>query len=271
MNTEANNTQAAINAGKQLLAPQEITVGKTPFLVTHKDANVKSLEENLDNPLHLKEKLNLHDAKSFIEYFNNFANEDSHIFVNMDHAKFKAIIDYHSDTETPHHGHHTLEYTCPKTPEWSKWLRFDGEKMDQTDFALFIEDNLQEIVTPDGAVMLEIAASLQSKNNASFSSATRLDNGETQFAYKEDIESSAGVNGQLAIPSKIELALQPFQGSDTYKVEARFRYRIRNGALTMWYDIIRPHKILEDAVQDTFKAINEGKTKGHILMGDCPK
>lgn len=267
---EQHNTEAAIEAGKQLMKPEVIDINGVPTLVTHRDALVTSFADRTVAPQALKQNVILHDAPSFLEYFNEFADDHSYIFVDLEEAKFKAIIDYHKDSDNPRWNRHTVTYQCPKTPEWSKWLHYSGTKMDQVEFALFIEDNLKEIVNPQGAEMLEIAASLQSKNNANFSSATRLDNGETQFSYKEAIESSAGVNGQLSIPSKIELGLAPFQGTDAYKVEARFRYRVSHGSLTMWYDIIRPHRIIEDAVKDTFESIKQGKKGGFILMGDCP-
>jgi uncharacterized protein YfdQ (DUF2303 family) len=262
--------EAALEAGKELMKPEVIDVNGIPTLVVHKSAQVSSFPERTEAPQALIQNVILHDATSFLEYFNEFADDHSYIFVDLKTAKFKAIIDYHKDSSSPRWNRHTVTYQCPKTPEWSKWIENSGSKMDQVEFALFIEDNLAEIAKPTGAEMLEIASSLQSKNNASFSSATRLDNGETQFNYKEDIETSAGVNGQLNIPAKIELGLAPFQGTDAYKVEARFRYRVSHGTLTMWYDIIRSHRIIEDAVKDTFEAIKKGKKGGFILMGDCP-
>lgn len=269
-NKTAGNTQAAISAGKQLMGPKVIDVAGVPTLVTHRDSSVSKHEELLPKPLALKQNVRVHDAESFLKYFQNFADKDSHIFVDIENAKFKAVIDYHQSAGSPRWNRHTVSFTCPTTPEWNAWKRNSGQRMNQSEFALFIEDNLLEIVEPSGAEMLEIASSLQAKNDVSFSSATRLDNGETQFSYKEDVNGSAGINGQLQIPQSIKLGLTPFRGSETYQVEARFRYRIKDGNLMMWYDLVRPHRIHEDAIKDTCEKIKNDQGIGHILMGDCP-
>ena len=37
-----------------------------------------------------------------------------------------------------------------------------------------------------------------------------------------------------------------FNGA-AYRIDARLKYRIREGKLTLWYELIRPEKIIEDA------------------------
>lgn len=265
-----NQTQSALEAGRLMMEPTTVMIEGVPHLVYHRDLSVTKHEELLAAPNALKENVNLHSVESFIEYFNNFADIHSHIFVDADNAKLKAILDYHTAPDAPSWNRHTVTYQFPKTVEWSKWLANNGTKMAQEDFALFIEDNIKEVVDPDGATMLEIASSLQATNNVSFKSAKRLDNGETQFDYREDIESTAGAQGQLSIPSEIKIALKPFQGSETYNVTARFRYRITQGQLVMWYDIIRPHAIIEDAIKDAVEKVKTEIKEGVVLMGDCP-
>lgn len=265
-----NQTQSALEAGRRMMEPKTVMIEGVPHLAHHRDLSVTKHEQLLAAPNALKENVNLHSVESFMEYFNNFADEASAIFVDADNAKFKAILDYHVDAQSPRWNRHTVTYQFPKTVEWSKWLANNGTKMTQEDFALFIEDNIKEVVEPDGATMLEIASSLQAKNNVSFKSAKRLDNGETQFDYREDIESTAGAHGQFSIPNEIKIALKPFQGSETYNVTARFRYRINSGNLVMWYDIIRPHAIIEDAINDAVEKVQSEIKKGFVLMGDCP-
>lgn len=265
-----NQTQSALDAGRRMMEPKTVMIEGVPHLVHHRDLSVTQHEELLATPNALKENVNLHNVESFMEYFNNFADAHSHIFVDAENAKFKAILDYHVAADSPSWNRHTVEYKFPKTIEWTKWLQYNSIRMEQEDFALFIEDNIKEVVEPDGATMLEIASSLQAKNNVSFKSAKRLDNGETQFDYREDIESTAGAQGQFSIPNEIKIALKPFQGSETYNVTARFRYRINNGSLVMWYDIIRPHAIIEDAIKDAVEKVKTEIKTGVVLMGDCP-
>lgn len=241
-------------------------------LVKHKDTEVdmELFEKLLPAPLHCATHVTLHTAQSFAEYLNKFSDDDTMIFIDLQQAKFVAIIDYHRADSDPQHGHHRATYQCPKTPEWNTWLKHSGEKMSQVEFALFIEDNAEEITNPQGAQMLEIAGSLQATNKHDFSSAIKLDNGETQFAYNEVIDGKAGKNGQLDIPTEITVQLQPFQGGPAYERKARFRYRISNGGLMMWYDLVRPQKCIEDAVQDTLTQIKTQVNGCNFLMGNAP-
>ena len=96
----------------------------------------------------------------------------------------------------------------------------------------------------------------------------RLDNGQVQLRYEETVDGRAGVAGNLEIPEKIELSLRPFHGGAPYKMEARFRYRIQPSGLAMWYSLIRPHLVHEDATKEVLGIISEGMTKGHILEAD---
>ena len=60
----------------------------------------------------------------------------------------------------------------------------------------------------------------------------------------------AGASGQLAIPQLIKLGIKPFIGGAAYKLEARFRYRITAAKLLMRYELVKPHLIIQDAVND---------------------
>ncbi|WP_339678268.1 DUF2303 family protein [uncultured Zhongshania sp.] len=200
-----------------------------------------------------------------------FSTAASVMFVDVQNGRFVGVLDYHESPEAPAHGNHIIKYECPKTPEWGKWLAANGRQMDQVQFAYFIEENAPEIVDPSSAEMLEIATTLQSKNNASFSSAIKLENGQTQFSYIEKMDEKAGVNGQLTVPSIIKLGIKPLHGQDAYAMEARFRYRIqKEGGLVMWYDLIRPERIFEDAVNDVLSRIKDGMSKGTLIEGYAP-
>ena len=60
-----------------------------------------------------------------------------------------------------------------------------------------------------------------------------------QLTYNEEIDGRAGEAGQLRIPEEFFIALKPFLGGDTFCVPARFRYRIQEGRLVMWYELVR--------------------------------
>lgn len=262
---------AAYEAGQQTI--QVVTIeselGVLPVLVTPKDSAVHFdfLEKILPAPLHCNQRVTLQDARSFAEYVNDFSDDNTAIFVDKAQGKFTAILDYHHSTEQPRRGGHVAFYTCPRTEEWAEWIRHSGVKMSQQDFAVFIEENAEEIAKPSSAEMLEIASSLKADIKTEFRSAQRLDNGQVQFAYNEVIDGKAGINGQLTIPQEIEVILTPFNGGPSYTRKARFRYRIKEGQLVMWYDLVRPHKVLEAAIDDTLAQIKQQVKGCNFYMG----
>lgn len=241
----------------------------TPFIIVPHGCELKTFPELRESPPHVNASVTVTSAAAFLAYFNRFANPDSTILVDIEKAKIHGVIDYHiqeDDIVLPQHGKHTVTYPCPLTPEAKKW--FDNHKvaMNQADFAQFIEDGLLEIIEPSGSEMLEIASTLQAKNAVNFRSGVRLDNGQAQMTYEENIQGSAGVSGQLNIPQKIAIALRIFRGDDVaYRIEANFRYRIKEGKLSMWYELIRQHTAREDAVKQIIETIKNGMKQGHII------
>lgn len=273
--------QSAINAAFDIgrNQTQVLNVGGLPVLVTPEGHRAdfdldKKLDQYRTAPKQIKAHIELHTAQSFIDYVNDFCDASSAIFVDEENAKFVAVLDYHKDTNNPRHGNHTATFTCKKTDEWSVWMKHDGQKMSQEEFALFIEDNADEIVTPSSAEMLEIALTIKASTTCDFRQSQRLDNGQIQLTYNEVIDGRAGASGQLEIPQEISISMQPFQGSPAYTRKARFRYRITQGKLAMWYDLIRPKKCIEEAIKDTLAQIknpNGGVKVSQFYFGCAPR
>jgi len=260
-----NGIQAAIEAGKDL-ASKPFDINGTPMLIVPNDSDLKILDNLRNHPLKTEQKTTHSTAESFIDYFNRFANDNSVIFINTETAEFKGIIDYHGITEADNNSH-TADFALKKTKEWDNWLSNNKKSMTQEDFGRFIEDNLEEIITPTGAEMLEIALSIQAKTDSKFSSAQRLDNGQVQLSYHEVIDGTAGANGQLKIPQTFEIGLKLFEGGTPYRIESRLRYRIKDGNLILWYELIRPHKTIDANIADTTDLIASSMSSGRIYYG----
>lgn len=140
--------------------------------------------------------------------------------------------------------------------------------MSQEQFAHFIEQNLVDIVEPNSAEMLEISRELVAKKSANFSSSIRLSNGEHQFSYDEEIKGTTK-SGNLSIPETFKIGIPVFLNGEAYSIEARLRYRInKEHQLEMWYELIRPHDIYEDAFNTIFANI-EKQTGFEIIEALC--
>lgn len=128
------------------------------------------------------------------------------------------------------------------------WTAHDKEKYDQETFAYFIESNLDDFIEPAGSQMLELVQTMKAKINADFRSGIRLDNGQTEFSYVENIEGAGGKNGKMALPETFKLGIPIFVGDEeAMAFTARFRYRIHSGKLKLWYELVRPQKRVEAA------------------------
>ena len=270
LDNTSSDLQAAIDyiqKNENDIIGKVVKVNEIPFLIKKNGFEFKDLSTLLDAPQFIDDTAQLSDVDSFIEYYNRFCNDDSTIYYDIENAAFNAVIDHHHNDGQPEWGKHIAKYTCPKTPEWKSWLNGSGAKMDQEAFSLFIEDNLNEILEPTGTQMLDVVSSLEATKNVNFRSALRLDNGQTQLNYVENIEGQAGTNGQLSIPSTIKLGMRLFAGGEGYEIDARFRYRIKNGSLIMWYELIRPHKVNEAAIEGILSIVKEKMNKGYLLNG----
>ncbi len=265
MKDTPNDIQAAIEAGKALAAQQPIVINDQPLLLVPNDMRVDYLAQLAPRPQRPHATVTAQTPDAFIDYFNHFADDDSAIFIDRETGKCVGIIDYHSP-DAPAWGEHRVVYRPVHTPEAKAWLENSGTRMDQEEFALFLERNAEDISTPPAAEMLEIATTLKVKTKVTFASAKRLHDGQTQFQYVEEHEGRAGHKGQLTIPETFTIGLRLFEGGDAYALQARFRYRIGNEP-QFWYDLIRPHRVREDAIDSITQKIRAGAKCPLILWG----
>lgn len=226
-----------------------------PFVVVPEGYRLESLEGFLPYPLRKKASLKMRDEDSFIAYFNLHKDGYSNIYGQIDPPKLMGIIDDHG-TSSSGWREHKVFYDCPLSRHWETWLAKDGKTQSQEEFAVFIERNLLDIVEPTSAEMLEISRSFEAKKKVDFKSAVRLDNGQVQFGYEEEIQGSAA-KGTLQIPETFKIGTPVFERGSGYILECRLRYRLKDAQLYMWYEIINPEKALEDAVLEVWTRVQE--------------
>ena len=54
---------------------------------------------------------------------------------------------------------------------------------------------------------------------------------------------------QMQMFDRFSIGLPVFWNGDAYQCDARLRYRVREGKLTLWYELIRQDKVLEAATK----------------------
>lgn len=229
-----------------------------PYAIVPEGFKLQDLESYMPAPVRIRQAITHRSVESFLSYVERFLSPQTVVFAVVDenNPKFTACFDYHNRVkheggavdEPSWCGHRAVLESVP-TPEWTTWKGNNKKQFNQRDFALFIEDNAPDIIEPKSADMLAMSRSIIAKKNVDFSSDIRLDNGQVQFTYIENIQGSMQ-KGNMAIPERFRLQIPVFQGGETYEFEARFRYSIADGGkLALSYDLHRAHKIIEAAAK----------------------
>lgn len=270
-----------------------------PFVIVKDKDGAEILtyvEKQMLHPTFRKGTVKLDDGKSFIAYVNRHVVPSTAIYAQMDPAKFVAVIDDHpgslgrkpgderesagdvatakADADLPEANWREFraEFTPRLSAEWGVWMGQNKKPFESTDkFAYFLEDNLPDIVSPTGAELMEVALNFRVNQTVSFSSAQRLQDGHAEISYVNQVEGQAqsSTAGKIRIPEIFKIAIPVFAGVDChlYEVDARFRYRLKGAeGLKLWYELVRPHKVMEKAFHDLWAEVGDGVERD-ILLG----
>lgn len=201
----------------------------------------------------------LTEHASFSRYVNQHGEQlATTLYADRQTGRIDAVLNGHlADDDGAGWGDHRATLALTKTDPWKLWIGVSGQLIEQEAFAEFLEDRAADIVEPDAATLIEVATTLQSNGSVAWKSQVRLDNGLVQLAYEETAEATAGRAGNMQIPHRIKLALAPFEGGDLYAVEARFRYRLRDGKLRIGIVLDRVDDVLRKAFGDVVDAVEE--------------
>lgn len=263
---EFNETQSEIadDFSREALEAER-TGAVSPAIAIPPEYELKSLESLQVHPDRRRGTVTLDEQGSFVAFMKRFGTVDpTTIYANKAQSRIVGVLNDHGDV--PGWGDHRAVYVPQFSKEWALWTAASGRRMKQVEFAQFIEDNLPDVVVPLAADMLMIARTFEAKKKVNFASGIRLANGEVELTYEEQIQGTAA-KGKLQIPDGISLGISVYEGGGAYSVDCRLRYRIGDGGdLTMWVEMIRPHKILQDAFATIVKEIGESLGT-QVLMG----
>ncbi|OKP27578.1 DUF2303 family protein [Serratia fonticola] len=220
-----------------------------PYALVPRGYELASLEKYMIDKEQIKQSVMVTSASSLIAYLVRFKDNRSVIFADTENTRFRGVLDYHLDSKSPFKNTHIVTYDCPLSEEWKAFTGSDKQGMNQVEFAEFIEQNIKSIAPisdenpTSGGELLEMVLAFQETRQSEFKSVTRLNDGTFQIAHSNEKTGA----GNTKLPEKICLALSPFHNGPAYEVKARIRYRLREGKLTLWYELIEPRKVIEDA------------------------
>jgi uncharacterized protein YfdQ (DUF2303 family) len=208
----------------------------------------------------------LRDAASFTGYLAGLGHDSTVIYATLQPARFIAVMrENHLIDNSPEALNSwrdwRADFTVPPSREWNTWTGANCRPMGQVDFAQFLQANLPDITQPDGADLLALVLNFEASTSGAFVAAQRLHDGSATLNWRSDTST-----GAVKVPEHIGLAIPVFENEAPRELLARLRYRIKDGALSLWYELVRPHKVQEVAFREVWDRI-EKDTGRAVLLG----
>lgn len=257
-----NQENIATTVARESRKPFAITNDNT-FIAVPDGWKLEDTEKTEPAPRRKRGKVAVTDSDSFIGYVKRHGSlAASTIWCDANYTSgkvaFTAIINDHGEKEGEQEWRDHLATFIPVfSEEWKRWTAKNEQSFGQADFAIFIENNLKDIASvegsPTGAQMLEMALSFEANQDMRFKSAIRLQNGGVQMSFVQDDDSQTLAKMQMF--DRFSIGLPVFWNGDAYQLDARLRYRVRDGKLTFWYELIRQDKVLEASTKTMIEKI----------------
>lgn len=269
--TATTDAAALIAAGASLGKPQTNphAEGRAYVLRPTPSGIMVEYLERPDQPHRKKGIVKVNDADSFCDAVKRHVSAyGTMIYAALHPAGFVAVLNEHHTTAG--WRDHRVTFTLKNSKECDAWHQRQAKDMSQEQFAYFIEDNLPDFVNPAGARMLEIALNFKVNRKVSFKSAMNLSDGTMSLEYADALDGGGtGAPRRIAMPEifKISIPVWDGLGQRKYEFDARLRYRVSEGALSIKYDLIRPHKVIEQAFADTLGGIKKSLKDVLVIFG----
>lgn len=235
--------------------PVSIEIGGEPGIALPPGWTHNAFPELLPAPQRIARAVVAHEVGGLISYVNRFKSSKTALYCKSDkEPHLLARLDDHQPGD-PSHVEHTAIFHCPVTEEWARWMGANSRKFNQQEFAVFIEDNLRDVVEPTGIDFLSAITNFSDVRKVEFRSATRLADGKVNFQYS-DKEAMV----EVVFPTKIVVAVPVFMGvPERYSMDARVKYRLNGSDLQMWFELDRPD-LRRRAAYDDLIALVEKET-----------
>lgn len=250
----------------------EVAEAGKKFVIVPDGYQVQEVDNWLAAPRDLASHVAMRDLQSFIDYLLHHKSDDSAVFADVKAPGLLAILDWHGSDNVPTKRQHRAAYKPELSEEWKAWTGINGKWKPQVEMVRFMEEQADDIVTPDGATLLEVCATLEAKKNVTFKSGLKLADSTVQMQFIETTEGQAGgISGQLSIPTELTLGMPVFYAGDRYSVKAFFRYNINGGALALKIDLHQPQRIIDDAFGQIVSKVIDDVELASVYQAEFPR
>lgn len=260
-----DNVQTALAAGAASVQPVTSHRG-IAFVAVPEGYKIHDLENLLPAPARKRASVTTTDTDSFILYTKKHGASDTcaiYADIDAEASRFNLIgvlNDHGASAEASQWRDHRCNFQPTQAVEWKRWLSKNKQSFNQADFATWLEDNLADIANvdgmPTGADILKMSLGFEANAEKRLRSKINLQSGGVQFEFVEDEDKDTRTKMQVF--ERFTLGLPVFDGSaSAYPLEARLKYREKDGKVTFWYELIRSDRVFKTAVADELARIKE--------------
>ena len=261
-----DNVKTLLDAGVASAAPNLLVPGGIPYVITPRDYTAVKLEEMLPAPVRKRGKVITTDTDSFIFYTCKHGQEGRTVIcadIDAEASQFNlvAVLDDNGSTVSDTQWReHRCQFAPDQAVEWKRWIGKNRQTFSQAEFATWLEDNLGDIAAvpnmPTGADILQMALGFEANANKRLRSKINLQSGGVQFEFVDDEDKDTRTS--MKVFQRFTLGLPVFEGSSSaYPLEARLKYREKEGKVSFWFELIRPDRVFKDAVKDELARIKD--------------
>lgn len=252
-----------------------------------------------DVPRRKQGTFKVHDRDSFIRHINTHKVKDSDehtittLWANLPRQQ-NGMFDASSVALIAIFNDHGASLTAPEwrdhraiyAPAWSvelyRWLQYDRKDLSQEQFALFLEDNIDDIHgeaddaaklsdqdllegklpesrkdtpgrLPTGAEMFAMARELEITKDFKVKSAIDPTSGNIRLEYID--EENGETQKRTQAFARFAIRIPIFDRGEPYIIEARLRHRSNQGKVAFRYELIRPDRAIQSGVDDLCDSI----------------
>lgn len=188
-----------------------------------------ALDDRSPAPRRRKGRARLETLDSFIAHVNRFKSEDTVVFADTEHGQLVAVYNYHpggADHGKAGWSDFGSVYSCPLSDAWKAWAGRAGDGMSKHDFAQFLDDHREDIVTaddyPTSADMLDMVRKLHVRTKGEYRDDFDQVTGERTLVVKHEHEETS-----TKIHRVFLLGIPIYRGGKAYFIQVRIQFRVK--------------------------------------------
>ena len=105
--------------------------------------------------------------------------------------------------------------------------------------------------------MIELSKGIAIHQSSKVKTVTDPQTGEVKLQYETEHNDHTGQ--RISVPSMFCIALPVFKDRPPYRVAVRLRYRLKEGEIKWFFELINPEKIFEHAINEIITKIKESR------------